>query len=75
VPVQLANGREASPWAGTCPEATAPITQPRQKGVSTDDNANVAPSARASAMVAASPRRANAAPRKMMPTAARKSGT
>ena len=38
-------------------------------GTRTDDRANVAPSARASPMVAASPRRANALPRKMIPTA------
>ena len=60
---------------GTCPDATAPTTQPRKKGTSTDESANVAPSARASEIVAASPRRANAAPRRMIPTAARNSGT
>ena len=43
--------------------------------MSTEARAKVAPSTRASPMVAAWPRNANAAPRKMIPTAARKSGT
>ena len=41
----------------------------------TEESANVAPSTRASPIVAASPRTANAAPRKMIPTAAPNSGT
>jgi len=73
--VQAPNGRPGSPSAGTCPDATAPIAQPRKNGMRTEASAKVAPSSRASAIVAASPRRANAAPRKMIPTAARKSGT
>ena len=68
-------GSPGSPPAGTAPDATAPIVQPRKKGTRSEDNANVAPSTRASAIVAASPRSANAAPRKMIPTAARKIGT
>ena len=59
----------------TWPEATAPIAAPRKNGTITDDSANVAPSTRASAIVAASPRRAKAVPRKMIPTAAPNSGT
>ena len=44
-------------------------------GVSTDDDANVTPNSRRSGWVAVSFRNANAAPRKMMPTAAIVSGT
>src|SRR3954462_14721905 len=58
----------------TRPDATPPIAAPRQNGISTDESANSAPSPRASLMVAAWPRIANAAPRKMIPSAARKSG-
>ena len=73
--VQAENGSLASPPAGTWPEATAPIAQPKKNGVSKDERAQVAPRARASPIVAASPRTANAAPRKMIPTPARNSGT
>src|SRR5436189_1941470 len=47
---------------------------PRQKGISTEELANSAPRKRASRIVAACPRSANAAPRKMIPTAARHTG-
>ena len=59
---------------GTRPDATPPTAAPRQKGISTDDVANSAPRPRASFMVAACPRSANAVPRKMIPSAARNSG-
>ena len=59
---------------GTRPEAIPPIAAPRQNGISTEEDANSAPSARASRIVPACPRRANAAPRKMIPSAARNSG-
>ena len=52
----------------------APAAVPRKNGTSTDENANVAPSARASAIVAACPFSANAPPRSTMPSPARKSG-
>jgi hypothetical protein len=58
----------------TRPDATPPIADPRQNGISTDESANSAPRPRASLIVAACPRSANAAPRKMIPSAARKSG-
>ena len=59
---------------GTRPDATPPIAAPRQNGISTEASANSAPSPRASLIVAAWPRITNAAPRKMIPSAARKSG-
>ena len=74
-PVQLEIGSPASPAAGTWPEAIAPIAQPKKNGVSSEARAKVPPSSRSSATVAASPRIAKAAPRKMIPTAARKRGT
>ena len=58
----------------TRPDAMPPSTVPKKKGTSTEAEANTAPSTRASAIVAAWPRRANAVPRAMMPRAARKSG-
>ncbi len=48
---------------------------PKQNGTITEESANVAPRPRASTIVAASPRSANAAPRKMIPTMAMNSGT
>ena len=60
---------------GTRPEAMPPSAAPRKNGTSTDDSANTAPSVRASRIVAAWPRSANAAPREMIPSAARKSGS
>jgi hypothetical protein len=60
---------------GTRPDAIPPTAAPRQKGISTEEEANSAPSTRASRIVPACPRSANAAPRKMIPSAARKSGT
>ena len=64
-------GRVADP---TRPDAIPPSTAPKKNGISTDAGANSAPSTRASLIVAAWPRSANAAPRKMIPIAARKSG-
>ncbi len=60
---------------GTRPDATPPSAAPRQNGIRTEEDANSAPSTRASRIVAACPRMANAAPRKMIPMAARASGT
>ena len=75
--VSLAQAVSSSPAAlptGTRPEAIPPTTVPRKNGTRSEDSANTAPSTRRSAIVAASPRRANAAPRRMIPTAARNSG-
>ena len=52
----------------------APAAVPRKNGTNTDDSAKVAPSARASAIVAAWPLSAKAPPRRTMPRAARNSG-
>ena len=59
---------------GTRPEATPPSAAPRKNGMSTEEKAKMAPRKRASRIVAAWPRRAKAAPRKMIPSAARKRG-
>ena len=75
--VGFSHDDQTSPAAlptGTRPEAIAPATVPRQNGISTEDEANSAPSARASRIVPACPRMAKAAPRKMIPSAARNSG-
>ena len=56
------------------PRRSPPSAAPRQNGISTDESANSAPSTRASLIVAAWPRSANAVPRKMIPIAARNSG-
>ena len=58
----------------TRPDAIPPSTAPKKNGISTEAEANSAPSTRASLIVAAWPRSANAVPRKMIPIAARKSG-
>jgi hypothetical protein len=71
---QESTGSPARLPTGTRPDAMPPTAAPRKNGTSTDDSANVAPIARASRIVAAWPRRANAVPRKMIPIAARKSG-
>jgi hypothetical protein len=60
---------------GTRPIATAPTAAPRANGTSTEEVANTLPSNRASLIVPAWPRSANAAPRKMIPTAAIDNGT
>ena len=60
---------------GTRPDATPPIVAPRKNGTRTEESANTAPSTRASLIVAAWPRRANAVPRKMIPIAATNSGS
>ena len=59
---------------GTRPEAIPPIAAPKKNGISTEEKANTAPSTRASLIVAAWPRSANAIPRKITPSAARNSG-
>ena len=74
VPVQDDHG-SPSPWAGTRPEAMAPATVPRKKGVTTDEAAKTTPKNRAWPKVAAYLRNANAEPRSTMPTRARTSGT
>src|SRR4051794_16771845 len=68
------HGSPAALPTRTRPEATPPSAAPKQNGISTEEDANNAPSTRASRIVPACPRRANAAPRKMIPTAARKRG-
>jgi hypothetical protein len=73
-PVQLVIASPGWP-TGTSPDATAPTAAPIKNGTSTEESAKVAPSNRASPIVAASPRSAKAAPRKMIPTDARNSGT
>src|SRR3954452_17216497 len=60
---------------GTRPEATAPTTDPRKYGVISDDSANDAPRKRRIPGVVTLLRKANAAPRAIMPKAARVSGT
>ena len=67
-------GSPAALPTSTRPEAMPPSAAPRKNGISTDDSANSAPRKRASLIVAAWPRSAKAAPRKMIPIAARKSG-
>ena len=61
--------------AGTRPDATPPTTEPRKYGVITDDDANATPNSRRWPTVREALRNANAAPRRMMPTAASVSGT
>jgi hypothetical protein len=73
-PVQLDHSPPGSP-TGTSPAATAPSAAPKKNGVITDESANTPPSPLASAIVAASPRKAKAPPRRMIPTPARKIGT
>ena len=68
------HGSPAALPTSTRPEATPPSAAPKQNGISTDEEANSAPSTRASRIVPACPRSANAAPRKMIPSAARNSG-
>ena len=78
IDVWLAQLVSASPVAlptGTRPEAIPPTTVPRKNGTSSDESANTEPSERCSKMLAAWPRRAKAEPRRMIPTAARNSGT
>jgi hypothetical protein len=59
---------------GTRPEATPPTTVPKKNGVRREDNANAAPKKRRMPSVATLFRYANAAPRAMIPKAARVSG-
>src|SRR5215212_3007365 len=75
--VGLSHDSNAGPAAlptFTRPDAIPPTAAPKQNGMSTEESANSAPSPRASRIVAAWPRIAKAAPRKMIPSAARKSG-
>ena len=72
---QLVSSSPAALPTGTRPDAMPPTTVPRKNGTSSDDSAKMPPSERCSNMLAASPRRAKAVPRRMIPTAARKSGT
>ena len=73
-PAPRARRRSASP-AGTRPDATPPTTAPSMYGVITDDDANVDPEQPAQRQRRDALRNANAAPRRMMPTAASVSGT
>ena len=66
-----------SPFAfpiGTRPEATAPATVPMKKGVITDERANAQVARRRPRSLAATPWKANPAPRSTIPRAARLSG-
>ena len=72
---QLSHGSPVALPIPTRPEAIPPSTAPKQNGISTEAVANSVPSTRASFIVAAWPRSANAVPRKMIPIAARNSGT
>ena len=60
---------------GTRPDATPPTTAPRKYGVTSDDTANAAPRKRRIGSVVMLLRKANAAPRAIIPKAARVSGT
>ena len=59
---------------GTRPEATAPATVPRKNGVSTLERAKAAPNSRLRVSSSTDLRNAKAAPRAMIPTAARVRG-
>ena len=59
---------------GTRPEATPPTTAPRKYGVTSEDRANVAPRKRRIARVVTLLRKANAAPRAIIPKAASVNG-
>src|SRR5258705_13560545 len=61
--------------AGTRPEATAPATAPRKKGVMTDEAAKVAPNSRSRVTPVTAFRKAKPAPRRITPTATRVRGT
>src|SRR4051812_1606861 len=67
--VGLSHDPTASPYplAGTRPEATAPATVPRKKGVISDEPAKIAPNNRACAIVAEYLRNAKLAPRNTIP--------
>src|SRR4029077_17052652 len=60
---------------GTRPEAIAPATVPRKKGVTTDDAAKAIPNARWSDSSDTAPRKAKAEPRRITPNATAVSGT
>ena len=78
IDVGFSHDENRSPVAlptGTRPDAIPPIAAPKQNGTMTDDSAKVVPSVRASLIVAACPRSANAEPRKMIPIAANPNGT
>ena len=72
---QLRSRSPAASPAGTRPDAMAPATVPRKNGVSTDEDANAAPNTRRCHGTVLVLRNAKAAPRAMMPSAARVSGT
>ncbi len=72
---QLSTGSPAFPPDGTRPEAMAPTTVPRKYGTSTDESAKTAPKLRRCPVRNTDLRKANDAPRRTMPNAARVSGT
>ncbi len=61
--------------SATRPEAIPPTAAPRKKGVTSEDTANRVPNRRLPAIRREALRKANPAPRRTMPTAARASGT
>jgi len=61
--------------ADTRPEATAPATAPRKNGVTNEEAAKAAPNVRCSRTFSTGFRKANPAPRRMIPTPAAVSGT
>src|SRR5258706_14388775 len=71
---QLRTRAPAANPGGTRPDAIAPATVPRKNGVSTDEVANAAPNRKRCHSTSAALRKAKAAPRAMMPSAASVSG-
>ena len=67
--------RSPDPSSGTRPATTAPAIVPSTNGVTTDEDAKIAPKMRACAMDGANLRKANALPRSTMPRPASMSGT
>ena len=72
--IQLVMTSPSAMPGGTRPEATPPTTAPRKYGVTSDDSANEAPRKRRIARVVTLLRKANAAPRAIIPKAARVNG-
>src|SRR5215213_11443854 len=71
---QLVTTSPSAMPGGTRPEATPPTTAPRKYGVTRDDRAKPAPRKRRIGSVVMLLRKAKAAPRAIMPNAARVSG-
>ena len=73
--IQLSIGSPAALPIGTRPDTIAPTAAPRKNGVTTDEMAKTAPAARRPVRFAAVGRKAKAAPRRTIPSAARLRGT